>query len=99
MHGRVVGELGGDERVVSSVGNGRVTMEEDTVSLGSYLFSQTQPTSTSCCAPPPNSFTVSLTNLHVANISVSRQPWKHDKAERKYIKPERTQRRGKKYIT
>lgn len=44
MHGRVVGELGGDERVVSSVCNGRVTMEEDTVSLGSYLFSQTQPT-------------------------------------------------------
>lgn len=37
MHGRVVGELGGDERVVSSVCNGRVTMEEDTVSLGSYL--------------------------------------------------------------
>lgn len=47
MHGRVVGELGGDERVVSCVCDGRVTMEEDTVSLGSYLFSQTQPTSTS----------------------------------------------------
>lgn len=43
MHGRVVGELGGDERVVSSVCNGRVTMEEDTISLGRYLFSQTQP--------------------------------------------------------
>lgn len=60
MHGRVVGELGGDERVVSCVCDGRVTMEEDTISLGRYLFSQTQPTSISCCAPPPDSFTVPI---------------------------------------
>lgn len=76
MHGRVVGELGGDERVVSSVCNGRrVTMEEDTISLGRYLFSQTQPTSTSCCHhhPTPSRYRLPTYLLHVANISVSRQ--------------------------